>query len=54
MLSHFECITHSSLISLEEIKLITISNWIFHNFLRLFIFLKYGLILLRYFLTDNV
>ena len=30
MLSPFECITHSSSLSLEEIKLIAIVNWIFY------------------------
>ena len=57
MLSLFECITHSSSLSLEEIKLIAIFNWIFHvsDFLRLFMMsFKYGLILLRYSLTDRV
>ena len=56
MLSLFECITCSSSLSLEEIKLIAIVNWIFHvsHFLRLFDVFKHGLILLRYFLTDSV
>ena len=46
-----------SLLTLQEIKLIAISNWILNvsDFLRLFmIFFKYGLILLRYSLTDSV
>ena len=30
MLSVFECITHSSLVFLENIKLIGIVNWIFN------------------------
>ena len=36
MLSLFECILRSSSLSLEEIKLIAIVNWIFHmpDFLR--------------------
>ena len=57
MLTFFEFITHSSSVSLEEIKLITIANWIFHvsDFLRSFIVsLKYGLTLLRYSSIDNV
>ena len=46
-----------SLLTLQEIKLIAISNWILNvsDFLRLFmIFFKYGLILLKYSLTDSV
>ena len=39
-----------SLLSLEEIKLIGIVNWIIH----VLDFFKYGLILLRYSLTDRV
>ena len=31
VLSLFECIMHSSSLSLEEIKLIAIVNWIFHG-----------------------
>ena len=57
MLSLFECITCSSSLSLEEIKLIAIVNWVFHvfDFLRLFIrSFKYSLILLGYFSTDSV
>ena len=51
MLPLFECITHSPAVSLEEIKLITIFNWIFYmsNLLRSFmIFFKCGLISSRY------
>ena len=47
ILSLYECITCSSLVSLEETRLIAAVNWIFHvlYFLRLFmISLKYGLI----------
>ena len=50
MLSLFECITSSSSLSIEEIKLFAIVNWIFYvsDFLRLFMMsLKYGLILFR-------
>ena len=57
LLSLFECITGSSSLCLEEIKVIAIVNLIFHvsDFLRLFmISFKYGLILLRYFSTDSV
>ena len=52
--SLFECITRSSSISLEEIKLIAIVNWIFlvSNFWRLIIIsLKWGLILSKYSFT---
>ena len=52
MLSVFECVTRSFSLSMEEIKLFAIANWIFHqmsDFFRLFIMsFKYGLILLRY------
>ena len=51
MLSLFECITCSSSLSIDEIKLFAIANRIFHvsHFSRLFIAsFKYGLILLRY------
>ena len=51
MLSHLECITRCSILSMEEIKLFAIFNWIFHvlDFLRSFmISFKYGLILLRH------
>ena len=57
MLSLLQCITHSSSLSMEEIKLIAIISWIFHvpEFLRLFIMpLKYGLILIRHSSTDSV
>ena len=58
MLTLFDCIRHSSSISLlEEIKLIVIVNWIFHvwNVLRSFmIYFKYSLTLLRYSSTDSV
>ena len=50
-LSNFECITRSSSMSLEEIKLIAIVNGIFRlsGFLRLFIMsFKNGLILPKY------
>ena len=56
MLSLFECTTCYSSSSMEEIKLIVII-WIFHasDFLKLFLmFLKYGLIFLRYSSTDSV
>ena len=55
MLPFFEWITHS--LSLYwEMKLIAIVNWIFCVlvFLRLFMSLKNGLILLRYSSTDGV
>ena len=55
--SLFECITRSSLLSLEEIKLIAIVSCIFHEleFLRLFMMsFKYGLVLLRYSSNDSV
>ena len=48
MLSLFECITHSSSLSLEVIKLTAIVNWIFYvsDSLKSFkISLRYGLIL---------
>ena len=50
MLSLFQCITNSSQLSLEEIKLIATVNLVFHvsHFFRLFmISFKYGLILLK-------
>ena len=56
MLSLFECITCSSLFSLEESKLIATVNRIFYGlgFLRLsFMHFKYDLILLRYFSTGS-
>ena len=52
----FECITHSSSSSLEEIKVIAIVNWMFYvyDFGRLIImFLKYSLILSNYSFTDR-
>ena len=41
MLSFFECITHSSLLSLEDIKLTAIVNWFLHvsDFSRLFVYI---------------
>ena len=51
MLSLFECITCSSVLCLEELKLIATVNRIFYGlgFLRLsFMYFKYDLILLRY------
>ena len=57
MLSSFECITCSLSLSMEEIKLFAIGNWIVHlsDFLRRFMmFFKYGLILVRYSSTDSV
>ena len=51
MLSLFQCITRSSSMSSEDVKLIAIVNLIFHvsDFLRLFrMSFKYGLILSRY------
>ena len=57
MLSLFECITRSSSLSIEEIKLFAIANSVFDvsDFLRLFmISFKCGLILLRYSPTDSV
>ena len=51
MLSLFECITRSSSLSLEDMKLFFIVYWTFHalDFLRSFIIsFKYGLNLLRY------
>ena len=56
MLSLFECITCSSLLSLEELKLIATVNRIFDGlgFLRLsFMDFKYDLILLRYSSTGS-
>ena len=57
ILSLFECITRSSSVSLEEIKLIAIAIWIFQvsDFVRLFmISFKYDLILLRHYSDDSV
>ena len=56
MISLFGWVTCSSLLSTEEIKIFSIVKWYFHgsNFLRLFMMsFKYGLILLRYSLTDS-
>ena len=53
MLSLFECITRSSSLSMEEIKLSAIVNWFFYvsDFLRLFMMsFRYILILLFLFL----
>ena len=55
--SLFECITRSSSLSKEEIKLFGIVNWIFYesDFFRLsLISFKYGLILLRYSSTNSI
>ena len=55
--SFFECITHSSSLSMEEIKLLANVNWILNvsDYLRLFIMsFKYGLVFLRYSSTDSV
>ena len=57
MLSLLKCMTQSSSLSSEEIKLIAIVDWIFHvsDFLRIFVMsFKYGLISSRYSLTDSV
>ena len=57
MLSLFECIIRSSPVSLEEVKLIAIVNWIFYisDYLRLFImYFKYDLISSRYSLIDRI
>ena len=57
MLSLYGCITCSSSLSIEKLKLIAIVYWIFHvlDFLRLFIMsFKYGLILLRYSSANSV
>ena len=56
MLPLFECMSHSLLLSMDEIKLFTIVNRIFHepDFLKLLIMSFYGLILLRYPSTDSV
>ena len=56
-LSLFECISHSSSLSTEEVKLFAVVYLIFHvsEFLRLFMMsFKYSLILLRYSPTDSV
>ena len=56
ILSLFECITCFSSLSMEEIKLFAIANWILHvsDFLRLFMSFKYGLSSLRYNSSDSV
>ena len=57
MLSLFECILRSLLLSTEEIKLFAIVGWIFYlsDSLKLFmISFKYGLILLRCSSTDSI
>ena len=57
MLSLFKCITCTSLLSTEEIKLIAIVSWIFYvsDILRLFmISFIYGLLWLRYSSADSV
>ena len=57
MLSIFDCIKYSSSLSMEEIELFAIVNWISHvsDFLRIFMdSFKQGLILLRYSSTDIV
>ena len=56
MLSFLQCITHSLSLSLEDLKLIAITNWVLHvsDFLRLLISFKYSLILLRQSSTDNL
>ena len=57
MLSLFECITGSSSLSIEEIKLFASFNLISlaSDLLRLFIMpFKYALMLLRYSSTDSV
>ena len=52
MLSLFECITRSSSLSKEEIKLFAIVNCTFH--VSFMISFKYGLILLKYSSTYSV
>ena len=57
ILSLFECITCSSSLYMEEIKVIAVVSWIFHmsDFLRLFMmYFKYDLISLGYSSTDIV
>ena len=45
MLSLLECITYSSSLSMEEIKLFSVVHWILSDLLRLFVMsFKYGLI----------
>ena len=56
MLLLFEYITHSSSVSLEDIKSIAAVKWIFHvsDFFRLLMMsFKYGLILLKCSSTDS-
>ena len=57
MLSLFERITCSLSLSMKEINLFAIVNWIFHasDFFRFIMMsFKYGLILLAYSSTDSV
>ena len=57
MLSLFEWMAHSSSLSIKEMKLFAIVNWIFHilDVLRLCMMsFNYGLILCRYSLTNSV
>ena len=57
MLSPCEHITRSLSLSLEDIKVTAIVNWIFHVtdfFISFVIYCKYGLILLRYSSIDIV
>ena len=57
MISLFDCITHSSSLSFEEIELIAIVNCIFpvSDFLKLFMMaFKYDLTLLRHSSIDSV
>ena len=57
MLSLFACITRSSSLSMEEIKLFGIANRIFNvsdSLKLLMTSFKFGLILLRHSLTDSV
>ena len=57
MVSLFKRITYSSSLSMEEVKLFAIVNWIYHasGFLRLTIMsFKYGLFLLGYSWPDSV
>ena len=57
MLPLFKCMTRSLSLSIEDIKLFAIANWIFDvlDYLRLFMMsFKYGIILLRYYSTDSV
>ena len=57
MLSLFDCITCSSSLSLEEIKLIAMVNWILYvlGFLRLLVMsFKHVIVLLKYSSADAV